>query len=156
MVRHLFTMLLKVVVMKSASWYSADDSHRKCCNFWHGNTKDNDGWTGFHQACFHDCKKLSFDLNAKGDDCQTAFHNASEAGYFVRIFMENAAALSIDLKTTMVQYFPKKIRFLFTFILCSFSVQTLKYFQKNLNQFFVHKNFLLNWVQTSQARQVLL
>ena len=37
--------------------------------------------------------------------------------------------------------FPKKFRLLFTFILCNFSVQTLKSFFLNLNQFFVHKNF---------------
>ena len=35
--------------------------------------------------------------------------------------------------------FPNFFWLLFTFILCIFSVRTLRYFQKNLNQFFVHK-----------------
>jgi hypothetical protein len=39
------------------------------------------------------------------------------------------------------KYFPKCFWLLFTFILCNFSVQTLKYFQKNFKLFFVHKNF---------------
>ena len=39
------------------------------------------------------------------------------------------------------KYFPKFLKLLFTFILCNFSVRTLTYFQRILNQFFVHKNF---------------
>jgi hypothetical protein len=38
-------------------------------------------------------------------------------------------------------YFPKKIWLLFTFVLCKFSVRTLKYFQKNFKLIFFHKNF---------------
>ena len=38
------------------------------------------------------------------------------------------------------KYFPKLFWLLFTFILCNFSVQILKYFQENLSLLFVHKN----------------
>jgi hypothetical protein len=38
------------------------------------------------------------------------------------------------------KYFLKNFWLLLTFILCNFSVRTLKYFQKKIKLFFVHKN----------------
>ena len=74
------------------------------------NRKNNDGLTGFHQACLSKNSKLiklfmdheysnSIDHNRKDNHGNTAFHYICRSGKsaLVKMFMENVAALSIDL-----------------------------------------------------------